>query len=232
MNEYQSLIRNSIFIDFEGEGKKKDKTIPIPHMVGVFRPNDKGKSGKYLATFFREQWHPASNGSGGKAIECEFEDFFKSLLLECQQHSKLCIFWSNHELKVLELYLPKPLFNKLSKYTFNLLPDVKRYANIRRNRVLDSGEKAHSLDEYFQLYFRKRMPFPTINPGPAETCRRIDRACYSNKRWKNFTDRQKTYVKDLLAYNEGDVRCTWLLALKVANAQKLRLSEYQSSFLN
>ena len=232
MNEYQSLIRNSIFIDFEGEGKKKDKIIPIPHMVGVFRPNDKGKSGKYHATFFREQWHPASNGSGGKATECEFEDFFKSLLLECQQQSKLCIFWSNHELKVLELYLPKPLFNKLSKYTFNLLPDVKRYANIRRNRVLDSGEKAHSLDEYFQLYFRKRMPFPPINPGPAETCRRIDRACYSNKRWKNFTDRQKTYVKDLLAYNEGDVRCTWLLALKVANAQKLRLSEYQSSFLN
>ena len=232
MNKYQSLIRNSIFIDFEGEGKRRDGTIPLPHMVGVFRPNDKGKSGNYQATFFREQWHPAANGTGGKATEDEFEDFFKSLILECKQNSKLCIFWSSHELKVLELYLPRKLFDELSKYSFNLLPDVRRYANLRRNRLLDSGERARKLDEYFQLYYRKRSPFPSIKPGPAETCRRIDRACHSNKRWKNFSDRQKTYVKDLLAYNEGDVRCTWLLALKVANAQRLRLSEYQSSLLN
>lgn len=232
MNKYQSLIRNSIFIDFEGEGERRDKTVPLPHMVGVFRPNAKGKSGKYQATFFMKEWHPAVNGSGGKASECEFVNFFKSVLLECQLNSKLCIFWSIHELKVLELYLPKGLFNKLSKYTFNLLSDVKRYANLRRNRLLDSGERARKLDEYFQLYYRKRSPFPPISPGPAETCRRIDRACNSKKRWKKFTDRQKTYVKDLLAYNEGDVRCTWLLALKVANAQRLRLSEYQSSLLN
>jgi hypothetical protein len=232
MNQYQRLIRNSIFIDFEGEGLKKDKTTPLPHMVGVFRPNDSGRSGKYQATFFREQWHPAANGSGGKATECEFEDFFKSLLLELKQHSKLCIFWSIHELVVLKLYLPASLFNELSKYMFNLLPDVRRYASIRRYRKLDSGEKAHSLDEYFQLYFKKRKPYPPISPGPAATCRRIDLACTRNKKWKKFSDRQKAYVKDLLAYNEGDVRCTWLLALKVANAQKLRLSEYQSSFLN
>ncbi len=232
MNEYQRLIRNSIFIDFEGEGKKKDKTIPIPHMVGVFRPNGRGRSGKYQATFFREQWHPAVNGAGGKATECQFEDFFKSLLLECQINSKLCIFWSIHELKVLERYLPKGLFDKLLIYTLNLLTDVRRYANIRRNRLLASGEKARKLDEFFQLYYRRRNPFPPISPGPAETCRQIDRACNSNKRWKNFSDKQKAYVKDLLAYNEGDVRCTWLLALKVSNAKKLRLSEYQNSFLN
>ena len=232
MNQYQRLIRNSVFIDFEGEGKKKDKTMPLPHMVGVFRPNDRGRSGKYQATFFSEQWHPAANGSGAKATECEFEDFFKSLLLELKQHSKLCIFWSIHELVVLKLYLPASLFNELSKYMFNLLPDVRRYASIRRYRKLDSGEKAHSLDEYFQLYFKKRKPYPPISPGPAATCRRIDLACTRKKKWKYFSDRQKAYVKDLLAYNEGDVRCTWLLALKVANAQKLRLSEYQSSFLN
>jgi len=232
MNEYQSLIRNSIFIDFEGEGKPRDKNTPLPHMVGVFRPNAKGKSGKYQATFFKKEWRPAVNGSGGKATECEFVDFFKSVLLECQLNSKLCIYFSIHEFKILEHYLPKALFNELSKYTFNLLPDVRRYANLRRKRILDSGKKARKLDEYFQLYYRKRSPFPPISPGPAETCRQIDRACNENRRWKRFTDRQQTYVKDLLAYNEGDVRCTWLLALKVANAKKLRLSEYQSCFLN
>jgi hypothetical protein len=173
MNEYQALIRNSIFIDFEGEGEREDKTVPLPHMVGVFRPNNKGKSGKYQATFFREQWHPAVNGTGGKAAKCQFEDFFKLLLLECQQNSKLCIFWSIHELKVLERYLPKGLFDQLSTYTFNLLPDVRRYANLRRNRFLDSGERARKLDEYFQLYYRKRSPYPPISPGPAETCRRL-----------------------------------------------------------
>ena len=56
--------------------------------------------------------------------------------------------------------------------------------------------------------------------GAAESCRRIDRACAKHKRWKHFSDKQKDYVKDLVAYNEGDCRSTWLIALKVGNSNK------------
>jgi predicted RecB family nuclease len=48
-------------------------------------------------------------------------------------------------------------------------------------------------------------------------CQRIDAACAKTKRWGNFTDVQKKYVKDLLAYNEGDCRSTWLIAKRVGN---------------
>lgn len=45
-------FRNAIYLDFEGEGKKRDGTVPMPHMAGFLRPNQKGKSGKYTCTFF------------------------------------------------------------------------------------------------------------------------------------------------------------------------------------
>ena len=36
-------FRNAIYLDFEGEGKKRDGTVPMPHMAGFLRPNQKGK---------------------------------------------------------------------------------------------------------------------------------------------------------------------------------------------
>ena len=38
-------VRNAIYLDFEGEGKKADGLVPKPHMAGLFRPNPTGKGG-------------------------------------------------------------------------------------------------------------------------------------------------------------------------------------------
>ena len=34
-------VLNSIYIDFEGEGKKPDDPCPMPHMLGTYRPKNK-----------------------------------------------------------------------------------------------------------------------------------------------------------------------------------------------
>ena len=50
--------RAAIYLDFEGEGKKRDGTIPAPHMAGFFRPNQTGTSGKYSCVFFSPSFFP------------------------------------------------------------------------------------------------------------------------------------------------------------------------------
>ena len=38
--------REAIYIDFEGEGRSRAKELREPHMVGEFKPNQKGKGRK------------------------------------------------------------------------------------------------------------------------------------------------------------------------------------------
>lgn len=68
-------IRNSIYLDFEGEGKKRNGVVPKPHIAGLFRPNSKGKSGKYTCIFFKEDWKPVFNGIKATHI-FSFNEFF------------------------------------------------------------------------------------------------------------------------------------------------------------
>ena len=53
---------------------------------------------------------------------------------------------------------------------------------------------------------------------PAESCRRLHAACATHQYWNDFMERQKGYAKDLVKYNLGDCRMTWLIALKVGNS--------------
>ena len=65
--------------------------------------------------------------------------------------------------------------------------------------------------------YQKRHPYPPFPLGAAEACRRIDTACVNHRKWRRFTDKQKNYAKDLVQYNQGDCRSTWLIAKKLAN---------------
>ena len=65
--------------------------------------------------------------------------------------------------------------------------------------------------------YQKRHPYSPLLLGPAEACRRIDTACINHTKWRHFTHMQKSYARDLIKYNEGDCRSTWLIAKKLAN---------------
>ena len=93
-----------------------------------------------------------------------------------------------------------------------------KYANRRRSFGVGGSASKKSLEEFFAALYRKRSPFPPLALGAAEVCRRLDKACAKTQRWSNFTDKQKKYAKDLLAYNQGDCRATWLIARRLGNA--------------
>ena len=211
--------RRAIYLDFEGEGAStKTKVIPAPHMVGVFRPNETGKSGVYESILFRSAWRPVSNGAG-KTSQCmAFDTYFEALCDIAVRENRYLVYWSQYEEKVLEQLLSNRLFTKIKPHLHNLLPPARKYANRRRSFGEESSASKKSLEEFFAALYRKRSPFPPLVLGAAEVCRRIDKACSKTKRWASFSDKQKGYAKDLLAYNQGDCRATWLIARRLGNA--------------
>ena len=216
-------FRNAVYIDFEGEGKSAAGEMRPPHMVGVFRPAATGKGGSYQSIFFKELWRPAANGVYQTAVTCEFDKFFTDLADELEDNDKNIVAWSIYEEDVIKKSLSPKLQRRIVPKIYNLRPLARKY--LRLTRRLQPGEtvKGKPLEEFIALIFQKRNPFPPIAIGAAEACRRIDRACTSNKRWKGFSDEQKQYVKDLVAYNKGDCRATWLIASRLGNFFEARV---------
>ena len=209
-------FRRSIYLDFEGHGPTRRGGIaPKPHMAGLFRPKNTGKSGRYSCTLFNEKWKPVTNGIR-IANYNTFDGEFHELITELDHKSSRLIFWSIHEQTVLEKYLSPNLYKELLPFLYNVKKPITRYLN--KNKSLKSRVDKISLSECFKALHRKRKPYPPLPLGAAESCRRIDRACQKKMKWRHFSDLQKGYARNLIAYNEGDCRSTWLLALKVGNS--------------
>ena len=220
-------LRSSVIIDFEGEGKRKGSTSPpLPHMVGIFHPNKTGKSGKYEWVALRENWRPAVNGSIGmsnKARLSDLEEVFLGIAESVTQSQGRIIHWSQHESDILQAFLKPATWKMVEPFLFNARIPAKRYA--RRRKIFEgSGEVlGKTLEEFFDALYRKRNPFPPLPRGAAATCRLIDKACGSRKRWRNFTEAEMGYVSELIEYNKGDCKTTFLITLKTVNAALSRL---------
>lgn len=208
--------RNAIYLDFEGEGKKRNNEIPKPHMAGFFRPNSKGKSGKYNCIFFNKNWKAASNGIGAAGCE-DFDTCFEMLAHELEEKDAYLVYWTIHEEVALEKYLPQGLFDRLSPRLHNLHPIASAYTNGRRIFGNNVSARNKTLEEFFEALYCKRKPNPPFPLGAAEVCRRIDKVCAKHKNWRKFSEKQKNYVNDLTAYNQGDCRSTWLIAKRLGN---------------
>ena len=143
--------------------------------------------------------------------------FFLSSLIELEEKNTYLVYWTIHEEVMLQEYLSDELYARFAARLFNIHPMAKRYAN--RRRLFGSKESAtkRTLDEFFAAMYQKRHPYPPFPLGAAEACRRIDKVCNTNNRWKRFSEKQKAYVRDLVAYNQGDCRSTWLIAKRLGN---------------
>ena len=209
--------RTSIYLDFEGEGKKKDGFIPQPHMAGLFTPNLKGKSGKYKSVFFLPSWKPVCNHFYNQAVIDDFVDYFDNLSNELSATKQYLVYWTIHESMILEKYLPKEIFGRLSPRLHNLHPIARRYANRTRAFGRSVSTKGKTLEEFSAALYLKRHPYPPFPLGAAEACRRLDTACAMHKKYKYFSDKQKGYTDELIRYNDGDCRSTWLIAKRLGN---------------
>jgi hypothetical protein len=210
-------FRNAIYLDFEGEGRKHDGTVPVPHMAGLFRPNQKGKSGKYTCTFFKQSWKPASNGI--KVAQClTFDELFSELIIELEDNDAYLVYWTIHEYMILNEYLNGEIFNKLAPFLYNLhSPAAKKFA--RKTNLFGQNTKSRTkgLEDFYSAIYPNRSTQPSLSRGPAKTCKLIDFACDRRGRWKCFSEREKNYVSELITYNEGDCRSTWLIAHKIGS---------------
>jgi hypothetical protein len=207
--------RRSIYVDFEGEGKNTRSRYPLPHMVGIFRPAPvKGGGGEYEAVFFREAWKAPVNGSREKSRTAGFAETIVGLIEEAKARDGLICFWSEHELVVIKANAPE-LADAFETVGFNLLPPLRTIKN--RNCWLLDKSSGKGLNQYLEVFLEKRPRVGEIKPGPAEACRRIDRACGTHGRWKNWPENKKEYVRNLISYNKEDCKSTWLLGRKLGN---------------
>jgi len=218
MNFNAQKARQSLYLDFEGEGRSSLSHCPMPHMLGIFRPHPvRGGSGKYEAVFFNETWTAPVNGSSSRAHIAEFEQTINNLIALARERDGCLVYWSDHERHIVEQYAPKSLeaFNEVG---FNLLPALRKLKN-KRNLMLDESiDKV--LNQYLNAFIPKRPLINECRPGPAEACRRIDQCTRRYTRWGRWPNPKKQYVLNLLSYNEKDCRATWWLAKKLGNINK------------
>lgn len=203
--------RSALYLDFEGEGQKRDKgkTLPLPHMAGLYRPKDTGRGGTYRCVFFKTNWKISSKVKTNISVE-DFESCFVSILKEISETNKKLLFWSDHERKILQCWLSNETFQALEPFLVNIKPATDKYINKKRLKPQD-----RTLFESFKTLYPKRKPPESLEYGAAETCRKIDKACGKHSTWGQFSSKEKQYVRDLLIYNETDCKLSWLIAKKI-----------------
>lgn len=208
------LVKNGIYLDFEGEGKKRDGTVPSPHLAGTYRPYLAGY--KYSVLFFKSYWKPvkAMHMSEHDQIG-EFKHLMDALITEAEQEDRKIIYWTIHEKAMIEMHAPE-LLDRFQKVGFNLHKPVKKYAN-RRGYLRDDDEKK-GLNQYLQLLKSTSPLIIACKPTAAEACRRVDNYSQKKKRWRNWTIEQKNIAKDLLRYNKDDCLGVLKLARKLGNS--------------
>ncbi len=209
---------NAIYLDFEGRGPSpKDLDIKkLPHMAGIFKPKQDGFPEHYQCICFKEEWSPIANGHQ-RLVICEFIAFFQEMANQVQQSRSKIIFWSDYERVVLKQFLDKPTFKKIEPFLINLKSSVDRYYGQRKELVARKDISFDKLDDCFAAMYPKRKPFKELSIGAAKSCGTIDKMCIKNKKWKQFSEEQRSCIKDLIDYNFGDCKKTWLIAKKVSN---------------
>lgn len=203
-NTGERLHRSGIYLDFEGEGKKRDKTFaPLAHLAGVYRPQKtKSSGGDYTCYFFRKSWTPVKNGCLSKSEITEFNHFLRRLVDEAKSEMRTIYYWSNHELAVIENFASPELVIEFRKVSKNSLSIAKKFASKRRIEIGDEHSKG--LNNFLSALAPNMAIVEETKVGAAESCRRLDSYCTKVKRWRRWTDRQKDVAKMLVSYNYDD----------------------------
>ena len=217
MNRYQlnkKIVKNAIYLDFEGEGKKADHSIPCPHIAGLYRPYLEGY--KYSVLFFKESWKPVKSGHNIDRDRIgNFNDLMADLIDEAEREGRLIIFWTIHERTIIEHHAPE-LLERFDRVGFNLYKPAKKFAN-RRGLLRDSDEKK-GLNQFLKLLKNADPLVIACKPTAAEACRRIDNYASKKRRWRLWTDEQKSVAKGLIRYNKDDCLAVLKLARKLGNS--------------
>ena len=209
------MMKNSIVIDFEGEGRPTDASeSPKPLMLGIYGLRDT-PGPRYTWVAFDDSWRPAVNGSHERAKCATLDETFDYLSDIASQSGGKLIHWSDHEKKILKEHLDPALCGKVLPTLLNARIQAKKYV---RARGLTQTVVGLTLDDFYHVIFPnvRRPSHPPV--GPAEACRRIDKACSNAKRWSRFSNANKNIVHGLIAYNKDDCLLTARILKRITNA--------------
>ena len=210
--------RNAIYFDFEGEGKSRDSSVsPKPKICGFFRPNEKGKSGKFKVACFDPQWKPVVNGNRDSCYISSFNDCFYQVLIELDKNDKYLIHWTEHEREVLKTYLDYDIYEILETYLYNLHPVTQKYVRVTNKFGDKSRGRGRKLEDFYAFIYPSREAQPSLSYGAAESCRKINKVSSKKKLWRSFSDQEKKIAHDLINYNHGDCRSAWLIAKRLSS---------------
>ena len=207
--------RSGLYLDFEGEGKKRDAdSAPLPHLAGVYRPNrSKSAGGSYTCYFFKKSWSPVKNGCSSAATIIDFDYFLRSLVSEAKSEQKTIYYWSQHELAMIEKFASTEVAREFKAVSQNSLRTAKKFANRRRIEIKEKHAKGLN---NFLLALAPRLPTVSeTTPGAAESCRRIDSYCAHASRWRKWTNSQKEVARNLVSYNYEDCLALYRVTKKV-----------------
>ncbi|MBC8404407.1 MAG: hypothetical protein H8E15_04220 [Planctomycetes bacterium] len=212
-----SSTKKHICIDFEGEGRKKNKYLPQPALLGAFVPNLNGRGKKYflwllkpeLAPMERSPWLP---GNAKLRKVCSFEEAIQDVIdLSLERDCRL-ISYSIHEKSMVKEQLGERNSTRhgFSERYFNIKPKAQALRNRRKFEAPD-----HSLDSLLKALAPKNKYPPAPKGGAAVACRRLQRAGQESRWWRKWAESEREIAKDLLLYNIGDCQAVWRLTNRV-----------------
>ena len=204
--------RSAIYLDFEGEGEKSSGEIPEPRLSGVFRPHPTGKSGVYTPIYHNVSWQPLINGVRPTGHYDSLEGLISSLIAEAKITDSMIVYWSDHERRMVNELLPERI-QEFEQHSFNLLPQARKLK--RKFKKSLNEDEPKGLNQYLLAFSLPNSTVPNIHPGAAESCRRLDKYCAANKRWRRWTEQQKAIARVLVEYNAKDCIGLYRLARKV-----------------
>ena len=217
INRYKlnaDMVKNGIYLDFEGEGKKRDGTLPCPHLAGLYKPYQNGY--KYNVLFFKDTWKPVKAWHGNEHDRIgTFKELIDGLITEAETQNRRIFYWTIHEKMMIEHHAPE-LLARFDKVGFNLYKPAKRFASKRGYQPDEAEQKG--LNQYLKMIQRASPLIVACKPTAAEACRRIDNYSSKKKRWRMWTMEQKHVAKDLLRYNKDDCLGVLRLARKLGNS--------------
>lgn len=216
-------VQRHICIDFEGESKKKDGSIPTPHLLGAMVPVEGKRYPEYRVYLLRSELAPMGRKgrlSGGyeRVRVCSLEEALDELL-ELARGQDMCIVgFSIHEKDVVERELPessavrREFLERWHNIKDDTDPLLSRLGFGRGQRTLE-----HAVRYLLKGFRLKDKPLDDV----AESCRRLSAAGSKSRRWRNWAERHQALAADLLEYNRRDCRAVWELVGRVQRAERV-----------
>jgi hypothetical protein len=211
------MARKHICIDFEGEGKRADGTLPHPSMLGALVPGLDGRGKTYHLWMFEPEWLPMTRspqieGSPANRKVCTLEQAVEELLTLADALDCRLVAFSEHEANMVNQHLPQNSNARrgFSERFYNIRPKAKALANRRRLQFADNT----LISLLTALAPGHRWPPPPAC-GVAEACRRLRGAGARSNKWRRWLPRHQQLAKDLIRYNRGDCVAVWRLVNRV-----------------